>query len=426
MPKIAESNACSACAKSKRKCGRQTPSCVRCTDRGIRCVYPYSTREAPSSSRPLLSKPEIGSIPIADDGPLGEDAGTSFSGGTDHIPAESLSLEMSFPLMYNESATSSALIETPIGQISDADWFLAPETWRMTHVMDSMATVPIGIPKMKSYILLLQSWFRRWVTHGSNPFVHSHLYKANFPACMQVAYATLTSYTHRTPENTDIILRIVADRSAELLQEHGAVPSRIGTEGWTAEGPQDIDLFTQLSRLHALMVYQLIGLFDGDIRSRHVAEGQMSVQDNWANRLFQEASKTLTNTRDAGTQLIGSLPRPTTTLQQRWYIWILSESIRRTWLIASSIFSIYSALQQRWSVCPGSIMYSNRKGMWSAESSTDWDRLCSKSGAVSLQRFECSRLPYDADPDDIDEFGDAMLNMTVHEELLEKWKNRTR
>ncbi|KAH7068661.1 RNA polymerase 2 mediator complex component [Paraphoma chrysanthemicola] len=426
MPKTAESNACSACAKSKRKCGRQMPTCVRCADRGIRCVYPYSTREAPSSLRLLLPEPESGSIPTADDGQLGEGAVTSFSIGTDHIPAESLSLEMSFPLMYNESSTSSALMQMPIGHISDADWFLAPETWRMTHVLDNMATVPIGIPKMKDYILLLQSWFRRWVTHGSNPFVHSHLYKANFPACVQVAYATLASYIHRTPENTDIILRIVADRSAKLLQEHGAVPTRNGTESWADEGPTEIDLFTQLSRLHALMVYQIIGLFDGDIRSRHVAEGQMSVQDTWANILFQAASKSLTNTRDAGTQLIGSLPRPTTNLQQRWYLWILSESIRRTWLIASSMFSIYSALQQRWSVCPGSIMYSNRKGMWCAESSTDWDKLCSKGGAASLQRFACSRLPYEADPDDIDEFGDAMLNMTVHEEILEEWKSRNR
>lgn len=39
------------------------------------------------------------------------------------------------------------------------------------------------------------------------------------------------------------------------------------------------------------MVYQIIGLFDGDIRSRHVAEGHMAVQDSWAGKLFHSAAK---------------------------------------------------------------------------------------------------------------------------------------
>ena len=38
MPTHAESNACSACARSKRKCSRQMPSCARCADRGRSCV----------------------------------------------------------------------------------------------------------------------------------------------------------------------------------------------------------------------------------------------------------------------------------------------------------------------------------------------------------------------------------------------------
>ncbi len=87
-------------------------------------------------------------------------------------------------------------------------------------------------------------------------------------ACVQVAYTTLASYIHRTPANTDTILQIIEDRSNDLLQENGAVLNMVGAEEWADGGGQDVDLFAQLTRLHALMVYQIIGLFDGDIRSR--------------------------------------------------------------------------------------------------------------------------------------------------------------
>ena len=65
----------------------------------------------------------------------------------------------------------------------------------------------------------------------------------------------------------DTVLQIVEDRSNDLLRENGAVLDRVAAEEWADGGEQDVDLFAQLTRLHALMVYQIIGLFDGDIRS---------------------------------------------------------------------------------------------------------------------------------------------------------------
>ena len=327
---------------------------------------------------------------------------------------DDLMLDLAFPLMDSDFAGPSSLVEQPA---TKADWFLAPETWRVSYSTGTSATMPVGRATMKNYVTVVQSWFERWVTTGSNPFIHARLYGANFPACVQVAYATLASYNHRTPANTDAVLQIVEDRSNTLIQEN-----RI------ADGEdQDVDLFAQLTRLHALLVYQIIGLFDGDIRSRYVAEAHMAVQRTWAGELIHSAAKIFPNTStNIASNPVACLPKPVTSSQQQWYLWILSESIRRTYLIAISICSVFCALQQRWAACPGTIMYTNRAGLWDATSATEWDKHCTGKHGALLHRFECVRSLDYIEPADIDEFGSAMLDMAFNGELLETWRDRGR
>ncbi|KAF2815385.1 uncharacterized protein BDZ99DRAFT_459269 [Mytilinidion resinicola] len=388
------------------------------------CVYPPRRRTA-SSSRPLLSDALRGSVPRVEDGLLAEVTANTSSRTANLILTDDLMLDLEFPLMDSDFAAPSSLIQTPSAPVTREDWFLAPETWKISHKRDTSAAVAVGKATMKKYVAVLQSWFERWVTTSSNPFIHARLYSANSPACVQVAYATLASYIHRTPANADTVLQIVEDRSNDLLRENGAILDRVGAEAWADRGEQDVDLFAQLTRLHALMVYQIIGLFDGDIRSRHVAEGHMAVQDSWAGKLLHSAAKALSNTHAAATHLVGCLPRPSTYSQQQWYLWILSESIRRTWLVAVSLSPVFSALQQCWSACPGGVMYTNRSGLWNAASATEWEKQCLERNVAFLQRFECARLLDDAEPADIDEFGTAMLDMTFNGELLEKWRDRS-
>jgi hypothetical protein len=427
MPTRTESNACSACARSKRKCGRQMPSCARCVNRGRSCVYPLSRSKISSSSRPLLSNALRDSVPRIEDRLFGEIAGNVSSNTTSLIVEDAPILDLDFPLMSNELADLPSLIEVSSLPATRSEWFLAPETWRICHVnsVDTSAARPVGKATMKRYITVLQSWFERWVTTGSNPFIHSRLYSTNYPACVQVAYTTLASYIHRTPANTDAILQIVEDRSNDLLQKNGAILDMVDVENWADRGEQDVDMLTQLTRLHALMVYQIIGLFDGDIRSRHVAEGHMAVQNSWAIKLFHSAAKVLSNTKAVATHLHGVLPRPSTYLQQQWYLWILSESIRRTYLVAVSISPVFSALQRRWSACPGGAMYTNRSGIWNAVSANKWEKQCLGRNVAFLQRFECARLFNDTEPADIDEFGNAILDLTFNKELVEKWRDKS-
>ena len=335
-----------------------------------------------------------------------------------------LDLNLDYLFSSSDFAAPSPLGRNLSVPVSSADWFLGPGTWNVTHTRLESTAGKFSKASMKRYISLLQNWFERWITTGSNPFVHVSLYSASFPACVQIAYATLASYIYRTPANTDAIIQIVEDSSNDLLRGNGAVLDKVDTDEWVDREDGDVDLFAQLSRLHALMVYQIIGLLDGDIRSRHVAEGHLAVQMSWAGKLLRSAAKGFSDTETAITHVVGSLSYPSTLSKQQWYLWILSESVRRTWFVAVSLCSIYSALQRRWAICPGGIMYTNRSGLWNAASATEWNKQCSE-GNVALQRFECTRVFDETVPADIDEFGTAILEVSFNEELLETWRARS-
>jgi hypothetical protein len=83
--------------------------------------------------------------------------------------------------------------------------------------------------------------------------------------------------------------------------------------------------------------------------------------------------------------------------------------------------SVFSALQQRWALCPGGIMYTNRSGLWEAASATQWLKQCEDSNVKVLQRFECNSVLGHLRPADVDEFAIAMLKMTLSEEMIAAW-----
>lgn len=413
-PVRGKSNSCIACARSKRKCDRRTPSCGRCLSSNKTCVYSSSNLRIDVSSqfrhlRSLSSRPQVDV--------LADSAFTSSSIGD--LLTQYDAIQHLEPPFVDSGHNVIAGFLTP-RQISGTyiagiDWFLMPETWVVSHrgAISNGMRVPIDV--LKEYNTIIQSWLERWVNSGACPMIHSHLYKGKFPSCVQAAYTTLTSYIHRTPENTDIVLRIIQDRVNELVQENHKVNG----------GKSDTSLFEKLSNLHALIIYQVIGLLDGDIRARHVAEGHIGVQSDWAGVLFDSAGKILSNSEDLINHLSDYLPRSSASSQQRWYLWILSETIRRTWLVANTISGVFTALQQRWSICPGDIMFTNRRGLWDAASATEWELQWFINDPIFLKHSESMALLDDWRPEDIDEFGTTLLHISFQQETLEQWRNQS-
>ncbi|ROV88557.1 hypothetical protein VMCG_10372 [Cytospora schulzeri] len=156
-----------------------------------------------------------------------------------------------------------------------------------------------------------------------------------------------------------------------------------------------------LSRVYAFVVYQTIRLYDGDIRLRHVAETQIPTLYAWLRQLIKSAKWIA---REGPEKFIYSLLLPSKQIQRgpdlshpaeapnsdiglmtdigagsilnlenvAWYVWLFAETIRRTWLIACTIQTIYPTLQVLWATCPGGVPFTARDGLFSASYAYIW------------------------------------------------------
>jgi hypothetical protein len=405
MAESGESKACTSCAKAKRKCGKQTPICQRCSERGVECYYPPSKL---SSFITQTESPDSLSDVVDQDMPF-------FSPGS--------ALENNIDLDLGLLIPSHANVHTSI--LADCFWFLSPDTWKIDHYPKPNA-VTIGAEDLERYVRLNHHWLNQWISTGSNPYLHAHLYQHRFPSSLQIAFAVLSSYNNRTESNNATILKIVEDRSTELLKQNGIILDILGVESNLNETPtESMDLLEQLARVHSLMVYQTISLFDGDIRSRWLAENRFPILTRWTQQILETPRRdysrlSLTSDSLLSPQIEQPL-RESGTCNRKWHAWILAESIRRTWLVAMGLHAVYYTLQQRWTVCAGGIMFTNRQGVWQADSAVEWERLCSQKNVRFMQRFQADKLFDEAFPAEVDEFGKTMLEFTFGPERMKQW-----
>jgi hypothetical protein len=302
--------------------------------------------------------------------------------------------------------------ESAVGERSRA-WFLSPESWVVDHT-------PFPVPPnfemsdLKVFLRLIQDWFETWITTGSNIFIHAKLYHDKLPACVQAAYTTLSAYTNKTPDNTDMILRIANEQAKELVTTIKSTPAH----SW--------DLFEHLAHVQALFAYQIIGLLDGDIRTRHLAEQRSPTFVRLLNQLLEYASTSVTQTPmgwELDEVMTPSLDH-TDARKALWQTWIVSESTRRTWLVGMGFNAGYDGLKQGWTPCAGDIPFTCRNGLWAAPSADVWGQLYAPSKVQFIQRFNAAWVFQDISPNDMDEFGKKMLEITYGKEKMKEWVNR--
>ncbi|PKK52034.1 hypothetical protein CI102_2180 [Trichoderma harzianum] len=400
-----ELRACKSCAKSKRKCDKQMLFCQRCKDAGIDCVYPPPRQSSYVLLNDCHLSNEAAGLPKSS-------AGIREIGDV-NTATQSSAVDLSVDLSIHSHQRFSAH--------SPSDWFLSPETWKIEpypiHINPNMNLFSSSM--LKRYVSVIQHWLKSWVMSGSNPFIHPQLYRTRFPTCVQVAYTTLSAYINRTETNSEIILRIIESQANELVSN---------TDISVNDVLESLDPLEHLARAHALMVYQIICLFDGDIRSRHLAEGRANILVRWVTQMVECASSSLyllSLTLDPLDLVETTSPvNPSSVTggtEHLWHTWILAESIRRTWLTATGLQALYLTLQQGWAFCPGGMMFTTRRGVWEAKTAFAWERLCLETDIGFIQRFETEKLFTEASPLEIDEFGKMILESTYGTERMERW-----
>ncbi|KFX93008.1 hypothetical protein O988_07042 [Pseudogymnoascus sp. VKM F-3808] len=144
------------------------------------------------------------------------------------------------------------------------------------------------------------------------PFIHHDSYQLAPPVAYQDLLGICAMYCQKTPQNQTIIFSMLDSRISSLIGS-----SKSST--WSTAD--------YLVGVQVMIIYQIIRLFDGDIRQRAKAEGQLRILEIWTSQLQATSNYDESDTESP---------------YQRW---IFIESVRRSITMSIMVQAIYSILK---------------------------------------------------------------------------------
>ncbi|KZL66463.1 C6 finger domain-containing protein [Colletotrichum tofieldiae] len=238
--------ACTACQQAKRRCDQRLPRCGRCTQKGFEdCNYPSLEAAVAAADFNFFTDVLSGS------------AGTPTDSLHNIMPVPGVpETESSWSLFYGNAAA----VPTPSPSV------MAPPTSECIQ---------------RDAVLYCNEQFRcfprRWAgQNGVAPFIHPALYLPTtngadgLPPVLQDCFCACAAYAAKNEENSALVLGVVEAKATALLY----VPEQAT---WTL--PQ------QVAALQALVMYQIMRWFDGDIRQRVLADSVEPVLAAWTSAL---------------------------------------------------------------------------------------------------------------------------------------------
>ncbi|KAH7205634.1 hypothetical protein BKA60DRAFT_578635 [Fusarium oxysporum] len=398
-----EQKACFGCATAKRACDKQKPSCQRCDERAIRCQYPTTRRYLRSKSATNASSQHSNRVGLQ-----------GSTGQTGHLRTPASDCVADLPTL-GSSITSSFTYKP---------WFVGLETWAIENrgvTTCRFSSGPsYGSPQLGDWTKSLWNWLRQWVDEGNNPFIHKQLYlDTGLPPCLEDAWTTLTAYFSKTALNTPLVMQIIEHRVDALLQSQPhddasfmAVPS--------------LQTIQHLARVQALFIYQFLQFYDGCIRQRAMADRSIPTLLQWCEHLWQSVILDAVHNEQSLTtiDMNSSDAMAETPTSKHWKAWILSESLRRTWVVCTSTIAAYLRERDGWNECAGEIRYTACQGLWDASSSAMWLQLSSRRDPLFVRSLHVDELLLSVAPTEVDTFSTALMRLLIGRDEMESWGRR--
>ena len=212
-----------------------------------------------------------------------------------------------------------------------------------------------------------------------------------------------------------MIARIIQDRAYSPIQNAGMEQNRLLSVA------VPLDTSQHLARVQALLIYQILRLFDNSVWQQTHAEEAMPTLLSWCQQMWDSAtldcitSQTPDLVQDAGQQRYGSSSR-------LWRLWILAESVRRTWLAVMITISAYRTIKDGWCECAGGIMLTARRSSWLASTSSQWETICRTEDPLFVPCLGNRATLEPCNPNDVDDFAFSCFTLIWGPEWVESWK----
>ncbi|KAM0243448.1 hypothetical protein ACHAPO_000296 [Fusarium lateritium] len=347
---------------------------------------PVSSSEASVAVSPDLttddSSPQITEC-LSSDAPIIEDFNALIS-GLDACSGDSGVLE--FPLEDN----TLKFIEQP--------WTLtAPSTKDFSHVPERI------LNRLQWAVDEIKRAPEKMVLENQTPWSHPLLYKDGMPRSIQDAHSSCALYMAKNRVNSPIIFRSIESCVNDLLA-----------------APAPITPLECLAHTQALILYQIIRLYDGDIGARASAEGIIPAIESSAVSLFSYAQFDIDAT-------VITLPTyPVAPTKAFWQDWIIQESLRRTLLFSFYFVQAYRIMAGcKILQCDGRLglchAWTLSAHLWNATTPLSFAEAWRDKTHYVVTNAIFSEVLAEAQADDIDVFGKIMISSLLGQDEAEGW-----
>ncbi|KAM0330052.1 hypothetical protein ACHAQA_004223 [Verticillium albo-atrum] len=451
---------CHACVRSKRRCDKRTPRCTRCAEKGFSCLYVKlppaggsrqrmagqqsavalspglggSPTEMDLEALGLLpdpdfeldavpectSAPQTGTDTLLDDtimlshADLGFDLPTfDFNNLMNYMTVDQQGGRMQLWHTQEPPKTTTPRLGTP-PPLDREPHFSIEEHRSMSESCENFS--PWNIHEPGSRIGFVVNSFKEFpillARERETPFLHRHLYRTNTPRAMLAAYSAATAYANRTDANRAWAFRVLCEAADDLLGMPGrstgqALAQVMGMEMGSAAGAYTP--YEKLARTQALLIYQQIRVFDGDIGLRAQAERDMSTLESWISELegYRDNLAELWLLEESTQR-----ERP----PRSWERWIFAECVRRTIMLGYAFIAMVELLKSSGMSTtpdPGRFAAVHRwtasKYLWEAESPVTFMAAWREKRQHLVQNFFVQELPRTMKAEDMDKMTQMIL-----------------
>ncbi|KAL2258112.1 hypothetical protein VTK26DRAFT_8702 [Humicola hyalothermophila] len=302
---------CAACIKAKRRCTLEFPACLRCAQRHLSCVYPEQRnlrRRAVNTASAQRSGPVLASDTLS---PYWDPAGWGGQSPSGMQPSLRLAHPVPAPgpiippmsTACNIDGSMNPVLEVPHIPLNGPPQQCLPGLPEMStlysdpgpnkHVAVAISPAQASISATLSWVIRTRLQYaidktrnapRQMVLENQTHFCHPCLYEQNMPRSMQDAFSSCALWMAKNAVNAEVVLRAIENRAQEL-----------------AASPMPLDPLEIIARAQAMLLYQIIRIFDGDMQS-------MSSERGGADQALEDACFALMNHITVDTAVVTGSP----------------------------------------------------------------------------------------------------------------------
>jgi Fungal Zn(2)-Cys(6) binuclear cluster domain len=402
---------CLACVKAKRRCDVALPKCQRCTTKDFPCDYagvvgssnsPMASTNRDAGNTASLESP----WPTSSNMELVEDAMAPILEQDQHFAQFS-----NIPWSTTDSDTQH--LDLPIDMIS-VDHITWPTNLRDAEVEEYSNATQLTSEPGTEYITTgaiyhervrfasqqFQTYPEMFYKRGQAPFIHRQMYNQQTPQVIQDALSSCALYGGKNSENESLVFSTISSKARALV-------------GVELVSMSTIDL---LASTQALLLYQIIRLFDGDIRQRADAEADETSLISWTEEL-------LARTRQLISWDPTELSVDALTISS-WNDWIFEESCRRIILTSYLLQGVYSFLKFGYDTVSGkvaSLSFTAQQALWNGTSEFRWKEALARKNKFQVTIYQWDTAMEGSTPNDIEELGIIVMSCLKGVELTRDW-----